>query len=81
MYRDTTWAVATAAERRRRRVRDTERGLRGGQTAGLFLPDEQITHFITALSFYLHLLQIEHGCSQPPLFNQPLFTVSAFTSA
>lgn len=74
VYRDTTWAVAPAAERRRegdemwgRGVRDTERGLRGGQTAGLFLPDEQITHSITALSFYLHLLR--HWCSQSPLFS------------
>lgn len=30
--------------------RARKRGLRGGQTAGLFLPDEQITHTITALT-------------------------------
>lgn len=69
MYRDTPSAVKRRLEGDEMKEGEGEkqRVLRGGQTAGLFVPDEYITHAITALSFCLHLLQIHRGYSQPPL--------------
>lgn len=57
MYRDTTWAVATAAERSREgdemKAGEGERHRKrpeGRATSrSVFLPDEQITHTTTAL--------------------------------
>lgn len=68
------------SNQRERWARNTEGGLRGGQTAGLFMPDEQIIHTVTAPLFCLHLWQILHRCSQSPLVRQSLVTVIVFQS-